>query len=191
MKAIPTTYKGRLFRSRLEARWAVAFDELRIPWEYELVGWQLADGRPYLPDFTLWDGSTALEVKPSWCGEQARLYAADMAAAWRNEDPLGRWLLVAGVPQDHVLVMPQPVPGGWELVVGQLMQCRRCSGISWRADDSWGQIGPHTCRDHDSEPSEPLACPVSVAWQFDHRTAHGLQTRTPQSEDRGAASPGA
>jgi hypothetical protein len=30
--AIETEYKGNLFRSRLESRWAVFFDELRV-WE--------------------------------------------------------------------------------------------------------------------------------------------------------------
>lgn len=42
MKAIPTRYKGMMFRSRLEARWAAFFDELGLSWEYEpmdLDGW--------------------------------------------------------------------------------------------------------------------------------------------------------
>ncbi len=33
--AIPTNYKGLLFRSRLEAQWAHFFDDLDWPWEYE------------------------------------------------------------------------------------------------------------------------------------------------------------
>lgn len=35
IKAIRTTYKGIEFRGRTEARWALFFDELGIPWEYE------------------------------------------------------------------------------------------------------------------------------------------------------------
>jgi lipoate-protein ligase A len=38
----PTMYKGVIFRSRLEARWAAFFDLLEWQWEYEpfdLVGW--------------------------------------------------------------------------------------------------------------------------------------------------------
>ena len=35
MKAIDTEYKGHLFRSRLEAKWAVFFDEIGVRWEYE------------------------------------------------------------------------------------------------------------------------------------------------------------
>ena len=33
--ALPTKYAGIQFRSRLEARWAVFFDALKIKWEYE------------------------------------------------------------------------------------------------------------------------------------------------------------
>lgn len=49
---IETQYKGYRFRSRLEARWAVFFDRLAIPWQYEPEGY-IVGGRPYLPDFRL------------------------------------------------------------------------------------------------------------------------------------------
>lgn len=52
IKAIETRYAGCRFRSRLEARWAVFFDHLGIPWEYEPQGYELPSGR-YLPDFWL------------------------------------------------------------------------------------------------------------------------------------------
>lgn len=42
IKAIPTTYNGVRFRSRLEARWAAFFDLARVKWQYEpfdLDGW--------------------------------------------------------------------------------------------------------------------------------------------------------
>ena len=51
IKAIDTSYKGFLFRSRLEARWAVFFDALGLDWEYEPEGFELPDGTRYLPDF--------------------------------------------------------------------------------------------------------------------------------------------
>lgn len=51
IKAIETKYKGYRFRSRLEARWAVAFDEMGIEWEYEPEGYRLQSGEWYLPDF--------------------------------------------------------------------------------------------------------------------------------------------
>jgi hypothetical protein len=53
LKAIDTEYKGYLFRSRLEARWAVFFDALGIKWEYEKEGYDLGELGWYLPDFYL------------------------------------------------------------------------------------------------------------------------------------------
>ncbi|MBQ8010025.1 MAG: hypothetical protein IJ265_00505 [Oscillospiraceae bacterium] len=63
MKAIQTEYKGYLFRSRLEARWAVFFDACGIEWEYEPEGLILSDGTHYLPDFYLPDFHCYFEVK--------------------------------------------------------------------------------------------------------------------------------
>ena len=53
IKAIQTEYKGYLFRSRLEARWAVFFDACGVDWEYEPEGYDLGNGLYYLPDFLL------------------------------------------------------------------------------------------------------------------------------------------
>lgn len=67
MKAIETRYKGYRFRSRLEARWAVFFDALRIKWDYEPEGFELGFGERYLPDFWLPGfnaGGLYVEVKP-------------------------------------------------------------------------------------------------------------------------------
>lgn len=60
--AIETRYAGHVFRSRLEARWAVFFDELKIEWQYELQGF-VVDGSRYLPDFYLPRQNTWCEVK--------------------------------------------------------------------------------------------------------------------------------
>lgn len=48
----PTKYAGILFRSRLEARWAVFFDALGIAWEYEPETF-VRDGHHYTPDFAI------------------------------------------------------------------------------------------------------------------------------------------
>jgi hypothetical protein len=61
MKPIETRYKGYRFRSRLEARWAVFFDHLGYAWEFEPEGFELSDGRRYLPDFRV--EGVFLEVK--------------------------------------------------------------------------------------------------------------------------------
>lgn len=52
MKAIPTTYRGTPFRSRLEAQWAEFFDVAGIAWQYEPEGYTNGPTR-YLPDFWL------------------------------------------------------------------------------------------------------------------------------------------
>lgn len=53
LKAIQTYYNGYLFRSRLEARWAVFFDACGVDYEYEPEGYDLGNGLMYLPDFLL------------------------------------------------------------------------------------------------------------------------------------------
>ena len=70
ISAIETSYRGRRFRSRLEARWAVFFDSLRIPWRYEEQGYRIGERkRPYLPDFWLPEAGAWVEVK----GEMSHL----------------------------------------------------------------------------------------------------------------------
>lgn len=61
---IETRYSGCLFRSRLEARWAVFMDTLGLKWRYEPEGFKLPDGTCYLPDFYV-EGIGWLEIKPS------------------------------------------------------------------------------------------------------------------------------
>jgi hypothetical protein len=75
IKAIPTSYESVLYRSRLEARWAIFLTELDINFQYEPEGYRLESGY-YLPDFWLPDidedeGGAFLEIKPSrWDNEQ-------------------------------------------------------------------------------------------------------------------------
>lgn len=63
IRALDTPYRGYVFRSRLEARWAVFLTALDIPFEYETQGYDLS-GVYYLPDFWLPDHNIFLEVKP-------------------------------------------------------------------------------------------------------------------------------
>jgi hypothetical protein len=62
IKAIETRYNGILFRSRLEARWAVFFAAAGIDYEYEPERVALPGGGTYLPDFRT-NGSGYAEVK--------------------------------------------------------------------------------------------------------------------------------
>lgn len=62
IKPIETNYNGYRFRSRLEARWAVFFDALKIKYYYEFEGFDI-DGTFYLPDFYLPELDCYFEVK--------------------------------------------------------------------------------------------------------------------------------
>lgn len=62
IKAVPTTYGGVVFRSRLEARYAVLMDAVKINWTYEPERIQLPGGGTYLPDFVTAAGAY-IEVK--------------------------------------------------------------------------------------------------------------------------------
>lgn len=68
IKAIKTVYADHLFRSRLEARWAVYFDALGIKWEYESEGYAV-NGSAYLPDFYFPELDFYGEVKPADFGD--------------------------------------------------------------------------------------------------------------------------
>lgn len=61
-QAIETKYNGYRFRSRLEARWAVFFDEAGIEYQYESQGYILPK-KQYLPDFFLPQQDCFIEIK--------------------------------------------------------------------------------------------------------------------------------
>jgi hypothetical protein len=87
INAIDTYYAGHLFRSRLEARWAVFFNSLGIRWEYEPQGYRVGeDRRPYLPDFYLTDLGWWIEVK----GDHQRLDVSLLLDAVHPTLGLGR-----------------------------------------------------------------------------------------------------
>ena len=62
MKALDTVYRHYRFRSRTEARWAIFFDLMQIPFVYEKEGFDL-NGMYYLPDFWLPHQKVWAEVK--------------------------------------------------------------------------------------------------------------------------------
>lgn len=64
IKSLNTKHSGYNFRSRLEARWAIYFEEMG--WDdylYEPQGFALENGDKYLPDFYLPNFKTFVEVK--------------------------------------------------------------------------------------------------------------------------------
>ena len=61
--ASEVSYSGKVFRSRLEARWAILLDLLEINWDYEPCHYQVGPDLYYLPDFYLPEHRLWLEVK--------------------------------------------------------------------------------------------------------------------------------
>ena len=150
---IPTRYKGVLYRSRTEARWAVFFDYLGITALYEPEGYDLG-GIRYLPDFLLSDFGLFVEVK----GEEPK--AIEVEKARRLSSGLEKMVLVAiGPPAERrgVLFRPNHPPDakigeladldheGW-LGLGPannacFAECRTCPSLVidqvWGDPDAW------------------------------------------------------
>lgn len=104
MRPIQTLYRGYLFRSRLEARWAVFFDSLKIKWVYEPEGFHLSNGEMYLPDFFL----------PGFCNSKG-IYAevkperiVDAKARQLAIDSGRGVLMICGVPGPSSYPLIQP-----------------------------------------------------------------------------------
>lgn len=51
---LDTEWHGYLFRSQLEARWAMYLTALGMDWDYEPIGVELDDGTRYRPDFLVY-----------------------------------------------------------------------------------------------------------------------------------------
>jgi hypothetical protein len=100
-KPIETHYKGRLFRSRLEARWAVFFETTGIEYAYELEGYDLG-GLRYLPDFWLPQVQMWAEVKAGKLSEAETVKLQRLVQATRHGG-----LELVGEPDFH------PYRGWW------------------------------------------------------------------------------
>lgn len=99
IKPIETVYNGYRFRSRLEARWAVFFDEAEIPYEYEPEGFDV-DGIWYLPDFFLPWFNCYVEIKPNRQEEIEK--AKKIAKKFATEKAI---LLCVGLPSDDNITL--------------------------------------------------------------------------------------
>lgn len=96
IKPIETEYNGYLFRSKLEAQWAVVFDSLGIRYEYEPEGFELEDGTRYLPDFYFPDQYTYGEVKPDRPGALEELF--DKSLKFVENGTIERLIILPNIP---------------------------------------------------------------------------------------------
>lgn len=157
MQAIPTTYKGYRFRSRVEARWAVFLDALNADWTYESEGFDL-DGTKYLPDFWVRDWDCWIEVKGAAASPEELQKCRLLADASKK-----RVLLLSGEPGMHKdknsykITMfasddtDREVTDGWEFGEG-----RRCSREIWLVSEEWGAFTLKPVA-HDRDDGYPLS----------------------------------
>jgi hypothetical protein len=156
LTAIPTVFQGCTYRSRLEARWAAAFDALGIAVTYEEEGYQSDSGDNYLPDFAINGSKDVVSIKPLQD-------AIDHTEAFRREldwqwcfGKVGRRLwIIAGVPQPNKYRVHPPQSAGGK-AYSVFADCRRCQGVCYTETEGreWGTFGPHACRQHDRRPTE-------------------------------------
>lgn len=78
-----TKHNGYLFRSRLEARWALFLEFLKIDYLYEPKTFDLKNGHSYTPDFYLPILNIWIEIKPTYPTEEER----ERAKLLDNETP--------------------------------------------------------------------------------------------------------
>ena len=135
IKAIPTEYNGDMFRSKLEAQWAVVFDSLGIRYEYEPEGFELEDGTKYEPDFYFPDQDTYGEVKPDRSGAIDEL--AGKALKFVESGKIERLIVFTNIPaatkKDPVWWLPIAVknpfvPRHPDMPLNNLMISRVCLG---------------------------------------------------------------
>jgi hypothetical protein len=134
--AIPTNYKGLLFRSRLEAQWAHLFDDLDWPWEYEPF-----DLNGYIPDFVLrFHEPLLVEVKPELSIRELYKYADKIKASGWDKEALiiGATLFTAtnwtqpclGLLAERIVDPEYPGKRWWEWDEAVVFECSKCHKIS-------------------------------------------------------------
>lgn len=126
IRTIQTEYNGYKFRSRLEARWAVFFDEAGIDYQYEPEGFYLSDGSKYLPDFYLPDFLVYVEIKPTSISCQDREIAKnklwelsqcdnrDFACLYCEGDPFECQMEISTTAYDSEKEEPESLPGWYQ-----------------------------------------------------------------------------
>ena len=134
-RGLPTWYGGIEFRSRLEARYALFFDELHLKWEYETQGFE-SDGQRYLPDFLLFAaaGTIWVEVKPTWVVDPGEI------------EKFRRFAIQRPMPSRGALLTGPPSATSAALVIGGSIDAEDPAGGPWEDDSQtwrWCPGGQH------------------------------------------------
>lgn len=147
MRTIPTTYAGKIFRSKLEADWAACFDRLGIQWLYEVEGYQLDNGTYYLPDFFLPQIKTLFEVKGILDEENTRKYfdfCKEMTQKDKDYWTSPEICIMMGGPEGTIYYFTeQEQYCAW---LGKCAICKKCWFLS-----SFGSYHCRNCGAHDGK----------------------------------------
>lgn len=147
IKAIETEYKGYRFRSRLEARWAVFFDALIIPFEYEKEGFDM-DGLWYLPDFWLPEQNAWLEIKGPELTDSDKEKAV-MFRKLRTEPNNEEYFILRGDPYyslEHGFSYDfHYTSGGFQKTNYAWVKCPLCLQYGIRTYFETASSNPHLC----------------------------------------------
>ena len=161
IKAIETHYNGYKFRSRLEARWAVFFDEAGIEYQYEPEGFDI-NGTWYLPDFYLPWYKCYVEIKPKDSKELQDAENKLWGLFWGKDDCC--CMLCVGDPLDNnITVYCQDTndDGGGE----SEFEARFLEGVCWEDKYGWRTNGKHYIS---------LVCNVNKETSYHDRNWHIL-----------------
>lgn len=141
IKPIETVYNGYRFRSRLEARWAVFFDRVGIPYEYESEGFEFKDGTKYLPDFYLPWFHAYVEIKPKHMDEHSMSIAKSKCEKMFSK-PGCIVLLCAGDPVEcdmEVYCNESDDDGGGTMwMPAMFVEGAWFADKPWEEDECWG-----------------------------------------------------
>ena len=131
-RAIPTRYKGCLFRSRNEARWAVFFETMGIRWTHEAEGFPIPNYSGYLPDFYVEPWRSWVEIKSGDPSPEERAkcrFLSDTTNQFvlllAGEPYPARYHAFLCVPKDH----PWPYDPEDFIGPGELAQSRNGHGL--------------------------------------------------------------
>jgi hypothetical protein len=129
--AVPTSYAGVQFRSKLEADWAAYFDFESIQWSYEPEAFELPNGAKYLPDFYLDALDIFVEVRGTL--KRSLRKSAYFVKASRKQlligFPQGRFLLADmfdGETGEFTTSYVDPLFDGDEHQIRMIQQTRSC-----------------------------------------------------------------
>lgn len=141
IKAIETIYKNHRFRSRTEARYAVFFDAMGMPWQYELEGYDLGNGIYYLPDFYLPEAKQFFEVK----GLLSEISEEDLIKVKRLSSLTGKYVTIG---DSNFNYMGCESEFGFDVGSTYLVRCLTCGALYFENEMSFECTA---CGDYDGD----------------------------------------